>query len=73
MSKTASLKTYQDKRDFALTAEPKGGARAQAKTDGWRYVVQKHDARRLHFDFRLELDGVFEKLGGDARSKPRPR
>lgn len=63
MPKTASLKTYQEKRDFARTAEPKGRGRGKptkGKTGGWRYVVQKHDARRLHFDFRLELDGVLK-------------
>jgi bifunctional non-homologous end joining protein LigD len=58
MPRSAALKTYQEKRDFTRTAEPKGkvGQRAQ----GYRYVIQKHDARRLHFDFRLELDGVLK-------------
>ncbi len=57
MAKSAALKTYQQKRDFARTAEPKGKA---AKSGGHRFVIQKHDARRLHFDFRLELDGVLK-------------
>ena len=50
-----SLATYQAKRDFAKTAEPSGKARAKT---GHRFVVQKHAATRLHYDFRLELDGV---------------
>src|SRR5206468_5711401 len=47
---------YRAKRDFALTREP-SGARARA-TSGHDFVIQKHAARRLHYDFRLELDGV---------------
>jgi bifunctional non-homologous end joining protein LigD len=49
------LKTYQRKRDFAKTREPRG---VIGKVKGHRYVIQKHDARRLHYDLRLELDGV---------------
>ncbi len=53
------LKVYSRKRDFARTAEPKpviGKARSKAL----QFVVQKHDARRLHFDLRLELGGVLK-------------
>ena len=53
----ASLKAYDDKRDFSVTSEPRG-RRARAKAH--RFVVQKHAARRLHFDLRLELDGVLK-------------
>ena len=62
MRRSAALKTYQGKRDFARTAEPKGQVEAahQRSAQGGRYVIQKHDARRLHFDFRLELDGVLK-------------
>ena len=50
-----SLATYRAKRDFAKTAEPAG---ATKPTSGNGFLVQKHDATRLHYDFRLELDGV---------------
>ncbi|MHA1559132.1 MAG: DNA ligase D [Alphaproteobacteria bacterium] len=52
------LKKYRDKRDFRRTAEPSGErARLAAKTTRL-FLIQKHAATRLHFDFRLELDGV---------------
>ena len=50
-----SLSTYRAKRDFAKTTEPAGTVVSTAK---YGFVVQKHDASRLHYDFRLELDGV---------------
>jgi bifunctional non-homologous end joining protein LigD len=53
-----SLDTYNAKRDFSKTPEPP--ARAGAKAAGNSYVIQKHAARRLHYDFRLELDGVMK-------------
>lgn len=52
-----TLSRYREKRDFTRTAEPSGAAKAEA---GHRFVVQKHDATRLHFDFRLELDGALK-------------
>ena len=55
------LKDYRSKRDFAKTAEPSGVTkRRAAKAKALRFVVQKHDATRLHYDFRLELDGVLK-------------
>ncbi|MGE0789025.1 MAG: DNA ligase D [Sandaracinaceae bacterium] len=50
------LDEYEDKRDFDRTPEP--GTGAAAAEGGRRFVVQKHDATRLHYDFRLEHDGV---------------
>ncbi|HXV91804.1 MAG TPA: DNA polymerase ligase N-terminal domain-containing protein [Pseudonocardia sp.] len=49
------LRTYRRKRDFAVTPEPEGSG---AAAGGRRFVVQRHRARRLHYDLRLELDGV---------------
>ena len=51
------IETYNKKRDFTKTAEPKG---KKVKAKGDSFVVQKHDASRLHWDFRLELDGVLK-------------
>jgi bifunctional non-homologous end joining protein LigD len=53
------LAVYRAKRDFKKTKEP-SGAKKVAATKRQRFVVQKHDATRLHYDFRLELDGVFK-------------
>ncbi len=53
------LRSYRAKRDFSRTAEPAGGERGAGDGHrGRRYLIQKHDATRLHFDFRLERDGV---------------
>jgi bifunctional non-homologous end joining protein LigD len=54
-SASAKLAKYRSKRDFTRTAEPRGEARAEP---GRRFVIQQHAARRMHYDFRLELDGV---------------
>ncbi|MFG1428955.1 DNA ligase D [Roseixanthobacter glucoisosaccharinicivorans] len=59
MAQTNKLSKYRAKRDFKQTAEP-SGAHAVAPGNALRFVVQKHDATRLHYDFRLELDGVFK-------------
>ena len=58
MAKT-SLSLYQQKRDFTKTAEPSGKAKI-APADYPRFVIQKHAATRLHYDLRLEVDGVFK-------------
>lgn len=51
----AGLETYRRKRDFSSTPEPQG---QPSESGGRRFVIQKHDARRLHYDLRLEHDGV---------------
>ncbi|MEX2161728.1 MAG: DNA ligase D [Anaerolineales bacterium] len=55
------LKEYRQKRDFNKTSEPAGTpAVPEKRADEARFVVQKHDATRLHYDFRLEVDGVLK-------------
>jgi bifunctional non-homologous end joining protein LigD len=52
-----ALETYRKKRQFGITSEPRG---RKGPSGGHRYVIQKHAARRLHYDLRLELDGVMK-------------
>ena len=52
------LGRYRGMRDFGRTPEPTGGEPHAGPGDGRRFVVQRHRARRLHYDFRLEIDGV---------------
>ena len=52
-----ALEVYRKKRKFGVTAEPRG---RKSRRGGNRYVIQKHAARRLHYDLRLELDGVMK-------------
>jgi bifunctional non-homologous end joining protein LigD len=54
-----SLQAYSRKRDFSRTAEPRGAARKSRK-QSHRFVIQKHDASRLHYDFRLEVGGTLK-------------
>jgi len=53
------LSTYRKKRDFEKTAEPSGDAPVKPSKQR-RFVIQKHDATRLHYDLRLEFDGIFK-------------
>ncbi|MCP3732070.1 DNA ligase D [Sphingomonas sp. MG17] len=57
MGKIDPLDKYNSMRDFAKTAEPKGEI---ARGEGRKFIVQKHDATRLHWDFRIEVDGVLK-------------
>jgi bifunctional non-homologous end joining protein LigD len=55
------LKEYKAKRNFGVTAEPAGGKPLPKAVKGAsRFVIQKHDATRLHYDFRLEMEGVLK-------------
>jgi DNA ligase D-like protein (predicted 3'-phosphoesterase) len=58
MATDDSLKKYREKRDFRKTTEPQG-EREKSSTEPM-FVIQKHDASRLHYDFRLEVDGVLK-------------
>ena len=58
MSTGGKLAEYRRKRDFGKTAEPRGGGSRRARK--LAFVVQKHAASHLHFDLRLELDGVMK-------------
>ncbi|MDR9846656.1 DNA ligase D [Herbaspirillum huttiense] len=67
MSRSSSaLDRYHAKRDFSVTPEPSGHAHSarrqgkQASPEGLQFFIQRHHARRLHYDFRLELDGVLK-------------
>lgn len=53
-----SIERYNQKRDFAVTPEPAGKVHSSGKAGHLRFVVQKHEASHLHYDFRLELSGV---------------
>ena len=52
------LKKYKEKRDFKKTLEPISSEKTSPKAP--RFVIQKHDASRLHYDFRLEVNGVLK-------------
>jgi bifunctional non-homologous end joining protein LigD len=53
-----SLQRYREKRNFQKTPEPRG--KVEATSVHPRYVIQKHAASHLHYDFRLELDGTLK-------------
>ena len=69
MAKADPLATYNAKRDFAKTREPRG---ERGTEDGHLFIVQKHDATRLHWDFRLEVDGVMKSWAVTRGPSPDP-
>lgn len=58
MASKDSLQDYRDKRDFRRTPEPTGGEKEASEK--LKFVIQEHDANSLHYDFRLEVDGVLK-------------
>lgn len=70
MARSDPLKDYNRKRDFKLTAEP-AGQRASS-SGGDLFIVQKHDATRLHWDFRIEVDGVLKSWAVTRGPSPDP-
>src|SRR5262245_58524498 len=60
MARTAQLAAYRRKRDFKQTREPAGKSARTPRSRTLQFVVQKHAASHLHYDFRLELDGVMK-------------
>jgi DNA ligase D-like protein (predicted 3'-phosphoesterase) len=71
MSKEDAFREYGDKRDPRRGPEPPG--RHNARCGGRRFVVQKHAARRLHYDFRLEADGVLKSWAVPRGPSANPR
>ena len=70
MTRKDPLATYNAKRDFGKTPEPSG--KAQASEGGNIFIVQKHDATRLHWDLRLEADGVLKSWAVTKGPSPDP-
>ena len=66
----ARLSAYRAKRNFDVTAEPRGAR--ERVTRSRRFVIQRHDATRLHYDLRLELDGVYKSWAVTKTPSPDP-
>jgi DNA ligase D-like protein (predicted 3'-phosphoesterase) len=71
--KSDSLSDYQRKRDFRKTGEPKGARSGKQKGEHPLFVIQRHEASSLHFDFRLEVDGVLKSWAVPKGPSPDPR
>jgi bifunctional non-homologous end joining protein LigD len=67
------LRSYRSKRDFAATSEPAGVPGTRAEPDPQRFVVQEHHATRLHWDLRLEHDGVLASWAVPNGIPPDPK
>jgi DNA ligase D-like protein (predicted 3'-phosphoesterase) len=67
-----SLKRYRERRDFKHTPEPSGG-RGRGRSRKPRFVIQKHDARSLHYDFRLEVEGALRSWALPKGPSTNPR
>lgn len=59
MTQKSPLEQYLDKRDFRRTPEPRG-EKSKRRAEGPLFVIQKHNASNLHYDFRLEIDGLLK-------------
>lgn len=70
MARRDPLEAYNAKRDFARTAEPSG--KLQSSKSGNLFIVQKHDATRLHWDFRIEVNGVMKSWAVTRGPSPDP-
>jgi len=70
MARRDALGTYNEKRDFARTPEPAG--KTESSSGGNLFIVQKHEATRLHWDFRLEIDGVLKSWAVTRGPSPDP-
>ena len=70
MAESDQLREYREKRDFGRTPEPVGGAGGGEKPI---FVIQKHAARALHYDFRLEVDGVLKSWAVPKGPSTNPR
>lgn len=68
-----SLQTYKEKRNFTHTPEPSDDTSAQPHDEEPIFVIQKHDATRLHYDFRLEVDGVLKSWAIPKGPSTNPR
>ena len=71
MAKQDPLKEYRKKRDFEKSPEPSG--KKQKKSRKPLFVIQKHEASRLHYDFRLEVDGVLKSWAIPKGPSPDPK